>query len=437
MKKFVFFVCCFFFLINSSWALTITCPKVASPGEKVVVHIEENEFNGIKAKYDFSSEFMYQDMTLVSPWKSYYDGLSGFSVGNVNNQDKLSMDINLKVDMNTKTNVDYNLGLINIEGNNNEYKSVGIDNLSCSIRVVSNVDTLDSLVVEGLVLNPKFDKHITSYKGSTNSEKIVIKAKASDDNAKVEGDLGEKKLSLGNNTFVVKVTSVRGTVKEYKIYITRNVDKKSSDVTLKSLKLSSGKLDFNKNTFLYEVDVDYEVENIDVVAVANDKRAVVEIQKPDKLIVGDNNIRVIVTAEDGTKATYEIVVNRKNKLSNDATIKNLIIKNYDINFDSDVYEYELLIDNEDKLDIEVVLNDDRASYKIIGNKNLKDNSVIEIEVKAENGNILVYKVNVRKLGESNSNSILDYVGLIPIIGFIALIVIVLVVKVVKTKAIKN
>ncbi|MBQ8681805.1 MAG: cadherin-like beta sandwich domain-containing protein [Bacilli bacterium] len=440
MKKIIFLISCFFVMMDVSRAVTLTCPGEASPGEEIKLHIEEQEYIGIKAKYQFGDGFVYQNMKLNSSWKSYYNGADGFSIGNVSNQDKLSMDVNVKIDMNLAVNKEYTLQLVELEGSKDDYKNNNLDNISCKIKLLSNVDTLNNLEISNGTLSPKFDKNTLRYEAVVDRDTTVIKATPSDKNAKVEGDIGEKKLNYGVNTFVVKVTSVRGTQKVYNIYITRPLkvvsDKidKSSDATLKSLTLSTGKIAFKKDNFLYSVNVGYEVENIEVEAVTNSDKAKFEINKPDKLVVGDNTIKVIVTAEDGTVATYVVVVNRKEKLSSDATIKNLVIKNYSIDFKADDYEYDLEIDGEDKLDIEVILNDDRANYKIKGNNNLKNNSIIEIEVIAEDGSNNIYKINIIKLSESNSDAISNYIKFVPLIGFIVLIVAVLVVKILKSKA---
>ena len=347
MKKIIFFVICFFFMINTSFALSMTCPNVASPGEVIKIHLEEAEYNGIKAKYQFDSSFVYRDLSLNSMWKSYYDGVDGFSIGNVSNQDKLLMDIEVKIGMDALINNDYTLKLVDLEGNDANYRSVDLDDLACNIKVLSDINTLDSLVVKNVTLTPKFDKNITVYEGATSNDKIVIDAVLDDSDATIDGDIGEKKLNLGVNTFSIKVTSARGNVREYKVYITRTVPKKNSDATLKDLTLSVGKINFAKNTFLYLVDVSNEISSIDVEANPNNSKARVEIVKPDELIVGENTISVIVTAEDGTKATYVIIVNRKERLSDNATIKRLNIANYYLDFSSDAYEYDLEISNED------------------------------------------------------------------------------------------
>lgn len=437
MRKIIFFIGCFFTMINTSMALSISCPKVVSPGEIFKIHVEEKQINGLKVKYNFDSGFAFHDVSFNSSWKDYYTGIDGFSVGNVTNQDPISIDIDVKVNMDVQIDKDYNLELVEIAGSDYNYKSINIDNVFCKVRVLSDIKTLDSLIVDNVKLSPNFDKNITSYKATTKNEKVVIKAIASDSNSKIEGDIGEQKLNIGVNTFVVKVISARGNVKEYNIYITRISEKKNNDVTLKRLSLSEGYIDFKSNIFLYSTNVDYVVNKIDVEAIPNSSKARIDIQKPDELVVGDNTINIVVTAEDGTSATYVIIVNRKAKLSSDATIKTLKIKNYEIDFDSNKYDYSLKINGEDKLDIEVILNDINAKYIIYGNNNLKNNSIIEIKVIAEDSSTKVYSINISKLVVSNSNALNNYIKLFSIIGFIILIIMVLLIKILKNKFVKN
>lgn len=437
MKKVLLIVIFMFIFLGDASALVIDCPKVVSPGEEVKIKIQGDGINGFKAKYDVNSSFVYKNAYIDLPWKSYYNGGNGIAVGNVVDNKGLDIGVSFMVDINVLVNKSYSFKFTEIETSDNNNKVSIRNDLSCDIKVLSNINTLDSLSVEGVNLSPKFSKDVTSYRGVTNKDKIIIKASASDEGSVIEGDIGEKKLNIGTNVFVVKVKSARGEYREYKLYIVREVLKKNDDVTLKSLTLSSGKLDFKKDTFWYSVDVSNEIDSIDIKAVPNDSKASVEVIKDDKLIVGENIIKINVKAENGDMGSYVVVVNRLKLLSRDASIKELKIKNYDIDFKSDVFDYYLDIIDEESLDIEVILNDSNAKYKILGNNKLVNNSIIEIEVTAENGDILVYKIKVGIEGESNSNSIFSYLGIWPITLFIISIGSILVIKFVRGKVIRK
>ena len=441
MKKFIYFICCFFFMTNVAGAVTFTCPEFASPGEVIRCHLEEGEITGMKSQYQLDSGVIYQGLKVNDLGKSYYDEVEGFSVGNVSSNN-VSFDIDLKIGMDVKINQDYYVRLVNVEKSTLDYQYNKLEDISSKIFVVSDVNTLDNLAISNGTLSPDFDKNITSYKATVKSNKVVIKAIASDSSAKVEGDIGEKILNYGGNTFSIKVTSVRGNAREYKLYITRLLDevkeiKKSSDISLKSLFLSQGKIDFQKDKFLYDISVNYDIQNIEIEAIPNSDKAKVEIEKPEQLVVGENTVKINVTAEDGTVGTYVIVVNRKEKLSSDNSIKSLVIKGYELDFKSDIYQYNLQIDGEEKLDINIELNDEKAKYKIKGNNNLKNKSIIEIEVTAEDGSKQGYKINIIKVNENNSISIISSVKLFPLVGFILLIIIVLVIKKIRNKITKN
>lgn len=458
MRKIIWFIGCFFLMLNSTWAVTLSCPEIVSPGEVISCQVEEEEYIGMKAKYQVDEGLVYQQMQINSNFKSYYSGIDGFSVGNVGSVDHLSLTVMIKVGMDVMVNQDYSVGLVDIEGCSADYKYVKLEDVHTKVRVVSDDNTLDKLIISDGKLVPDFNKNITQYQAEVNNDKVTIEGVATDSNAKVEGDIGQQHLHYGANKFVVRVISVKGNIREYVLYITRPIvvnnhgsgnssgnssdmrgenSTKSSDVTLKSLSLSTGKIAFKSNTFLYSVKVSYDVEDISIKAVPNSDKAKIEIEKPDKLAVGDNTIQVHVIAEDGSVGTYIIVIRREEKKSNVASIKTITIKGYDFKIQSHKFQYDLEINDEDKLDIRVELNDSKATYKIIGNNNLKNNSQIEIVVTAEDGTYQKYQIHIIKLGEANSSSIIDRVSILSLVGFVLFVLVILFVKRMKNKVEKK
>ncbi|MDR1593491.1 MAG: cadherin-like beta sandwich domain-containing protein [Prevotellaceae bacterium] len=87
-----------------------------------------------------------------------------------------------------------------------------------------------------------------------------------------------------------------------------------TDATLSSLTVSSGDLLFDANTTSYTVNVANEVTSIDVTGTANHTAATVAGNVTGKALnVGDNEINITVTAEDGvTTKTYTVTVVREN-----------------------------------------------------------------------------------------------------------------------------
>lgn len=124
-------------------------------------------------------------------------------------------------------------------------------------------------------------------------------------------------------------------------------------------------------------------------------------------------------------------------------LKNIEIDNYPIKFDKHQNNYEITISEFiTKLDIEAIPEDPNATYEIIGNEKLTDNSQITIAVKSKSNEINNYIININVLEDSNDKEILTStktsinfsnlytkykVYIIPItiaIGFILLLVII-------------
>lgn len=412
-------------------AIQLTCPEEVSLKEEFYCTIYDIDVIGIKGEFLFDDVFSYVDMEVSSPWKKYYVSSKGFSVGNISNLDDLNLKVRFRVASVIEKYQDYKISLEGIEASDKDYKLIELDGVSCTLKIVSDINTLDSLEVSNGKLDQKFSQDITSYTATIDSSSTVIKAILTDKNAKLEGSIGSVKLNYGINLFKIKVTSVRGSIREYKLYITRPI--KNNDVTLKSLVIGGKEISLKKNQFYYSMDVLNEVHQVEVVATLNNQLSKLEIDNPKELVVGENEIKIHVIAEDGTSSTYLIVVNRKKKLAHDASIKDLSIKGYSLLFDPNIYQYELKIDSEDQLDILVELNDEGASYQIIGNKNLKNNSIIKIEVKAEDGTLLVYQIKIIKESDGNSSSIVSNIKIIPLILFILLISSILVIKIIYKK----
>lgn len=89
---------------------------------------------------------------------------------------------------------------------------------------------------------------------------------------------------------------------------------KSADNSLQSLTLSAGTLSpaFQYNVVSYTATVPNSVTNLSVTAVASNKAATVEsVTGNTDLVVGKNEIKIVVKAENGVTATYTVTVTRE------------------------------------------------------------------------------------------------------------------------------
>ncbi len=88
----------------------------------------------------------------------------------------------------------------------------------------------------------------------------------------------------------------------------------SSDNSLSSLSISPGSLSpaFQYNVVNYTASVDADVTSVDVSAQLSNDTAVIEsVSGNTDLQPGENLVSIVVKAQDGTPATYKIVVTRK------------------------------------------------------------------------------------------------------------------------------
>ena len=92
---------------------------------------------------------------------------------------------------------------------------------------------------------------------------------------------------------------------------------KSDNNYLQEIILSSGSLDFNKDVLDYNVTVENEIDELEINAKTEDSKATVKGNGIYKLEVGNNLIKLDVTAENGNVKEYTINVLRKEAVNDD------------------------------------------------------------------------------------------------------------------------
>lgn len=163
----------------------------------------------------------------------------------------------------------------------------------------------------------RFNKNTTNYSIVVENDvkSVNITATAEDAKATVSGT-GQKNLNIYANVFYITVTAENGAKKSYAITVNRkdedgNASKLSDDNALSSLIIDGYEIDFDKDTFEYDLTVEEDVEKINITANAANSKATVEIDNPEELVVGENTITIKVTSENGEERTYTINVFKK------------------------------------------------------------------------------------------------------------------------------
>lgn len=287
----------------------------------------------------------------------------------------------------------------------------------------SSVNTLSNITLSNGTLSPKFNSNTNVYnvEVENNVDVLTVGATLTDNKSSFVNSYGPRNVHLneGENNVYLKVKSEAGSVRVYRLIITRkkanNVEPEPtptptpdptpaptpevSKALLSSLKLSEGKIDFESNVFDYNVTVGYDVTNVVATVELENDTDTVDIKGGESLEVGANELTITVTSSDGSVSNvYTIYIIKKEEdtdISGNSLLKSLVINGHAINFDPNVNEYNITIKkNETDVGIECVPDDSNASVTIEGNANLTTGSQIKIRVTAENGNYTDYLINV-------------------------------------------
>lgn len=166
---------------------------------------------------------------------------------------------------------------------------------------------------------------------------------------------------------------------------------KSSNANLKSMYVNLEGLtpSFSKSQTAYSLKVGENTKDIKVTAAVENSKASYSVSGNKDLKVGENIVKVTVTAENGTKKVYKITVLKSdNPILSDATLANLIIEDANIGeFNPDITEYNAgNLKVISKLNILAYPNNKEAKSEIIGNANfVKGENKVTIRVTSANG----------------------------------------------------
>lgn len=411
----------------SASSINISCPDKATPNQTIECKItgtSDKYISSINAKTTSTENIEIIKFKEDEIWEGGGDSKSFDLYTDINKTNDFNigtLSIKIKNDAPSKTET---ISINNIYYYDSNFKEIKVNNISKDIKILSINNNLSNLEVSGHNLSPTFNKNTLEYKLTTSNEKITIEATQEAEKSTITGT-GIKELQYGTNKFSVVVTSEAGSKKEYILIVTRLTEDKSKEEIekpkeqlpkdeslneqaqeettetekdnnnkLKTLKITNYDIEFNSNVYTYNIDIDNNVTKLDILAETSNPKTKITIKGNENLVVGKNEITIIVTAEDNSQTIYKIYANKKSEV---CVIESINILNYDLEFSCNKYDYELEIDLEDSLNIEVIPSDKNAKVNIYNNNNLKQGDVIKIII---NSNDIDYTYNIKILKKS-------------------------------------
>ncbi len=280
------------------------------------------------------------------------------------------------------------------------------------VRDLSNNDDLKFLYVEEGGLSPKFNRTTIYYNVKVPYEKtsLNIDAIPEDKDAKVEINGDVTNLVVGESRIIEVIVTAPNNIdkKIYTLNVVRQEDT-TENLSLLSLETNRGELTplFNPDVLNYELTVENDITDINVTASALDsENVIIKGTGNYNLIVGKNAISVfVISKETGIQRDYQIVVTRK--VSNDATLKNLVVKGHTLepSFNKNVDNYSIST-SDTSLEFSLIqTTESTATYEIIGNENfVSGNNTVIIRVTAPDGSTTKdYTLTAVKARSKNNN----------------------------------
>lgn len=163
----------------------------------------------------------------------------------------------------------------------------------------SSVNTINKIMINNEIVSVSNNMNYSTLEDTVSIGITLDHNKAT---YKIEGNT---ELSAGENNFKIKVTAENGNVRTYNLIITRIL---SSNTNIK-VRINNEEIVFINNE--YTIDVDSKTEKVEYDYELEDSKSTIKIEEPENLKSGENIIKFIVTAEDGTEATYSIIINKE------------------------------------------------------------------------------------------------------------------------------
>lgn len=323
---------------------------------------------------------------------------------------------------------------INVESTIKIKSTQTIENIEKAVKLISIKSTDNTLkeikVNDELLIN--FSANNYNYRMTVLPEVSVVTLDAltNDVNATFKKGFEPKKdveLNYGENVFELVVVSASGAEKKYVVTLIRE-DNRGKNNNLKSIVINANPklLNFNQNILEYNITT-HKLTEIDVIALPEDSKAKVEIKKPEKIVIGKNEVIIKIISENKSEKTYKVNINNLDT-EIDTTLKNIRIFGIDetFKFEEGKYYYELLYKEKynNNMVIKVEYNNPEEAELDKGTmdtdiSNLKENGKVRIIIKAKDGTKdvdSIYTITFKSDGRLNFYLLLSLIIFLTLLG---------------------
>ncbi len=282
-------------------------------------------------------------------------------------------------------------------------------------RTPSSNTYLKSLSTDRYDMTNIFDKTVEEYNFTVENDvnTIAVTALPEDPLSTVAGATSYN-LKTGDNQISVTVMAEDGSIRVYKLNVFRKLNNNANLALLSTSGKAAIAPEFDKDTLDYHIDLTNEENKITVIGAPEASTSTVSGNGEYTVPTGETAIPIVVTAEDGTKKTYTLTVDRKK--SDNANASMIIAKESVLSpkFDKNETNYILKVTEPvTSLTLNVTLEDSAATYKVVGNENFKlgEYNNVEIIVTAEDGTEKTYTLKVLRQEAGTTSNRLEWLAI--------------------------
>ncbi len=280
-----------------------------------------------------------------------------------------------------------------------EYNPANVTYSKSVTQPLSSNNNLSSLIIVNADFTPEFSSDTTTYSATVPFTVSSLDITANRQDSKSSFQISQNSLDVGENKVFITVTAENGAKKTYTINVTREQDPnyvESVDGKLKSIMPNKGILSpqFDPDTNLYYVYLPFEIETFNATGEVRDARAAGVESQEISLDVGENEFKIVGTAEDGTKEEYKIIAVRMPKVGEE-------ISGLDVT----------IIPTQETPSEEEPSEESSLSEDISASTDTKDSktglpiwSVVFIAIATASGGFLIGKIQTRKISNPSKRA---------------------------------